>query len=203
MNVGYIDKQPAVDAHGVFWLPHGSQLVGNVAALAPHKGQRHLIAAMAIVVRELPDARLLIVGDGELRSTLQQQIAALGLERHVVLTGFRDDALGLMRSFDMFVMSSLTEGLGSAILEAMACERAVIGTSTGGIPEAVDDGSTGILVPPRDERAMANAILSLLRDPSRRVQMGAAGRARVVTHFSVEALVQGTARVYAARAAKR
>ena len=196
VNIGYIDKQPTVDAHAAFWLPHSAPLIGNVAALAPHKGQRHLIDAMPLVIREMPDARLLIIGDGELREALQEQIHTHGLERHVTLTGFRDDALGLIRSLDLFVMSSVTEGLGSSILEAMACERAVIGTRAGGIPEAIDDGVTGLLVPPRDDAAMAAAIIGLLRDQPRRHQMGAAGRARVVTEFSVETLVLGTLRVY-------
>jgi len=202
VNVGYIDKQPVVDAHGAFWLPHGAPLVGNVAALATHKGQRHLVAAAALVAREVPDARLLIVGDGDLRDTLQHQIKALGLERHVLLAGFRDDALGLIKSLDVFVMSSLTEGLGSSILEAMACERPVVGTRTGGIPEVVGDGETGLLVPPGDERALADAIVSLLRDPERGRRMGVAGRARVVSQFSVDALVESTAQVYAARVKK-
>jgi glycosyltransferase involved in cell wall biosynthesis len=197
VNIGYIDKQPPVDAHATFGLPHGAPIIGNVAALAPHKGQRHLVAAMALVAREMPDARLLIIGDGELRHTLQQQVASLGLDRHVVLTGFRPDVLGLLRSIDLFVMSSVTEGLGSAILEAMACERAVVGTRAGGIPEAVDDGVSGILVAPRDEEALARAMVQLLADPARRARMGRAGRAKVVSDFSVEALVQGTARVYA------
>ncbi len=200
VNLGHIDAQPAVDAHATFWLPHGAPVIGNVAALAPHKGQRHLIDAMRLVVRDVPDARLIIVGEGELHDDLQQQIAELGLERHVTLTGFRQDALGVIRSLDLFVMSSVTEGLGSAILEAMACERAVVGTRAGGIPEVVDDGVTGLLVPPRDHDAMAEAIVTLLRDPARRTRMGAAGRARVVSEFSVDALVRGTAGVYEKRA---
>jgi glycosyltransferase involved in cell wall biosynthesis len=203
VNIGYIDKQPSADAHATFWLPHGAPLIGNVAALAPHKGQRHLVDAMALVVRDMPDARLLILGDGELRETLQQQIAELGLERHVTLAGFRHDALGLMRSLDLFVMSSVTEGLGSSILEAMACERAVVGTQAGGIPEVISHEVTGILVAPRDAAAMAGAIVQLLRDRARRTQMGAAGRARVVSEFSVEALVERTAKVYEQRLAAR
>ena len=78
VNVGYIDKQEPIDAHAAFWLPHGAPLVGNVAALAAHKGQRHLVAAAARVVRELPDARFLIVGEGELRETLERQIKEPG-----------------------------------------------------------------------------------------------------------------------------
>jgi glycosyltransferase involved in cell wall biosynthesis len=199
VNIAVIDKQPPVDAHAAFWLPHGAPLVGNVAALAPHKGQRHLVAAAAQVVREMPDVRFLIVGEGELREALDRQIKSLGLERHVFLTGFRADAIGLIKSFDLFVMSSLTEGLGSAILEAMACRRAVIGTRTGGIPEAVADGVTGRLVPPRDETALARAILDLISNPELRRRFAEAGRETVEREFSVDHLVEGTARVYEER----
>ena len=115
-------------------------------------------------MRAVPDARFLIIGEGELREPLERQIKELGLERHVILGGFRSDALGLMKSFDLFVMSSVTEGLGSSILEAMACRRAVVATRAGGIPEAVDDGVTGLLVPPHDDGALADAIIRLLGD---------------------------------------
>lgn len=200
VNVGLIDKLDAVDARATFWLPHGAPIVGNVAALAPHKGQRHLVAAAARVVRELPDARFLIVGEGELHETLEKQIKSLALERHVFLTGFRPDALGLVKSLDLFAMSSVTEGLGSAVLEAMACRRPVVATRAGGLPEVVVDGETGLLVPPHDEDAMARAILDLLRDPARRAAMGAAGYARVAAEFSIEKMVSDTVRVYEGRA---
>jgi glycosyltransferase involved in cell wall biosynthesis len=196
VNVDYIDKQAPADAHAAFWLPKGVPVVGNVAALAPHKGQKHLVAATATVVREIPDTRVIIIGDGELREPLERQIRDLGLERHVLLAGFRGDVLGLLKSFDLFVMSSVTEGLGSAILEAMACSRAVVGTRAGGIPEVVVPGQTGLLVAPHDEPALADAIVELLRDPVRRAAMGAAGRARVVEQFSVEKMVLGTLAVY-------
>jgi len=199
VNVDMIDKIAPIDAHATFWLPHGAPIVGNVAALAPHKGQRHLVAAAARVVRELPDTRFLIVGEGELRESLERQVKDLGLERHVLLTGFRTDALGLMKSFDVFVMSSVTEGLGSAVLEAMACRRAIVGTRAGGIPEAVVDGGTGLLVAPHDEAGMAAAIVRLLRDPAERTRLAEAGRARVDREFSVERMVRGTLDVYEER----
>ena len=201
VNVAFIDKQPLVDAHATFWLPAGAPLVGNVAALAPHKGQKHLIAAAARVVREVPDARFVIVGDGELRDALEKQVRDLALERHVFLTGFRNDALGLMKSFDIFVLSSVTEGLGSAMLEAMACRRATVGTLAGGIPETVTDGETGLLVPPHEEASLAKAIVTLLKDPARRTAMGEAGRARVEKEFSVDRLVANTLGVYQRRLA--
>lgn len=199
VNVRAIERVPLVDAHAAFWLPAGAPLVGNVAALAPHKGQRHLVAAAARVIRELPDVRFLIVGEGELHDALARQIKDLGLDRHVFLTGFRSDALGLIKSFDLFAMSSVTEGLGSAILEAMALGRPVVATRAGGIPEAVDDGVTGALVPPNDAAALAKAIVTLMRDRPLRERFGAAGRERVEREFSVERLVAGTARVYETR----
>lgn len=199
VNLGWIDKQPIVDARATFWLPHGAPVIGNVAALVPHKGQKHLIAAAAKVHREEPDARLIIVGEGELHDPLERQIKDLGLERHVYLTGFRSDALGLMKSFDLFAMSSVTEGLGSAMLEAMACRRAIVGTRAGGIPEVVIDGNTGLLVPPHDDDALAAAIVRLLRDAGLRKALGDAGRQRVEDEFSAERLVTKTLAVYEER----
>jgi glycosyltransferase involved in cell wall biosynthesis len=203
VNISLIDRQPAVDVHTEFWLPHGSPVVGNVAALAPHKGHKHLVAAAKLVVQAVPDARFLIVGEGELKDTLERQIKHLALERHVVLTGFRPDALSLMKSFDLFAMSSVTEGLGSAVLEAMTCSRAVVSTRAGGLPEAVVDGETGRLVPTHDEPALAHAIVELLQNPERRVAMGAAGRRRVIDQFSVEHMVEATLETYKTRRGQR
>ena len=203
VNLDHIDLQPVVDAHGAFWLPAGAPLVGNVAALVAHKGQKHLVAAAKRVVQTLPDTRFLIVGEGELRGALERQIRDLGLQHHVTLTGFRTDALSLMKSFDLFVMSSVTEGLGSAVLEAMACGRAVVGTRAGGIPEAVVEGETGLLVPPHDDAAMAEAIVSLLSDAGRRERFGRAGRARVEAEFSIDRMVEHTLAVYDRRLAQR
>lgn len=199
VNVGAIDQYPVVDVHGTFWLPHGAPVVGNVAALAAHKGQTHLVSAAAKLVPEMPDLRVLIVGEGDLRPALERQIRDAGLERHVVLTGFREDAIGIIKALDVFVLCSVTEGLGSAALEAMACARPVVGTLAGGIPEAVVDGRTGRLVPAGDPDALARAILELLRDPEARTTFGASGRARVIEQFSVERMVQRTLDVYRKR----
>ncbi len=196
VDISRLDHLPAADAHAAFWLPHGAPLIGNVAALVPHKGQRHLIAAAAKVVREVPDARFVILGDGELRDVLHKQIHDLALDRHVTLGGFRDDVIGLMKSFDIFAMSSVTEGLGTSILDAMACAKPVVGTTAGGIPEAVEDGRTGILVSPHDDAAFASALVRLLKDQTLRTEMGASGRQRVVEYFGVERMVRETLSVY-------
>jgi glycosyltransferase involved in cell wall biosynthesis len=199
VNTGLIDKAPVVDAHVAFGLPRGAPIVGNVAALVPHKGQRHLVAAAARVVRTVPDTRFLIIGEGELHDALARQIKSLGLERHVHLTGFRGDVMGLQKSFDVFAMSSVTEGLGSAMLDAMACAIPIVATRAGGIPEAITDGASGLLVGAQDEGALAAAIVRLLKDPELRRRLGAAGRQRVVDEFSIEKMVRDTLRVYEER----
>lgn len=201
--IGTIDKTPAADVHKALWLPHGSPVIGNVAALVPHKGQKDLIAAAAKVVREIPDARFVILGEGELRHTLEHQVKTLGLDRNVFLPGFRADALALQKSFDIFVMSSITEGLGSAMLDAMACATPIVGTYAGGIPEAIEHGRTGLLVKPHHPDELAAAIVRLLKDPQLRASLGAAARAHVEQEFSVERMVEATLGVYQSRLAAR
>lgn len=197
IDVEHVLAAPLVDVHQAFFLPHGAPVVGNIAALVPHKGQRHLIEAAHIVVQKLPDVRFVILGEGELRDALERLTKEYRLEKHVLLPGFRTDVLGCLKSFDVFVMSSVTEGLGTSLLDAMACSRPVVATNAGGIPEVVDDGVTGLLVPPRNHTAMAEAIIELISNRARRQQMGDAGFARVNERFTVERMIAGTAAVYA------
>jgi glycosyltransferase involved in cell wall biosynthesis len=196
IDVAKIGRLPVVEIRGEFWLPHGAPVLVNVGALVAHKGQRYLIEAMPHVLREVPDAHLVIFGEGELRPTLERQIKDLHLEKHVLLPGFRADVLQLMKSADLFVMSSVTEGLGSTVLDAMAMKLAVVGTHAGGIPEAVVPGETGLLVPPAHARELAADIVRLLKDPNRRAAMGAAGFARVTEQFGVGRMLQGTIDAY-------
>jgi glycosyltransferase involved in cell wall biosynthesis len=197
IDLDHARSAPMVNVHEAFWLPHRAPVVGNVAALVPHKGQRHLIEAAHLVIQQMPDVRFLILGEGELREALERHVREHHLEKHVFLPGFRTDVLGCMKSFDLFVMSSVTEGLGTALLDAMACGKAIVATRTGGIPEVVEDGETGRLVPPRDHAAMAQAILAVLADDEQRRRMGEAGLARVQKRFTVERMVAETAAVYA------
>ena len=196
IDVGRVQSAAPARLHEDLWLPHQAPVVGNVAALVPHKGQRHLIEAAALVVRQIPDARFVIAGEGELRASLERQIREHHLEKHVLLAGFRPDVLSLHKAFDIFVMSSITEGLGTSVLDAMAAAKPVVGTTAGGIPEMVVDGETGFLVAPRDREAMASAIVRLLKDEPLRRRMGEAGLARVRARFSAERMVQDTVRVY-------
>ena len=195
-DVKRILGEPAVDLHDAFGLPPLAPVVGNVAALVPHKGQRHLIDAAQLVVQEIPDARFVILGEGELRTQLEAQVRELQLEKHVLLPGFRTDVLGCLKGFDLFVMCSVTEGLGTSLLDAMACSRAIVATRAGGIPEVVEDEVNGLLVPPMDHAALARAIVRVLKDAGLRQRMGEAGFARVHERFGVERMVAETATVY-------
>ena len=185
-----------VDIRADLGLAPSTLLVGNVAALVPHKGHRYLIESAATVVRRVPAARFVIVGEGELETALKRQVEDLHLEHQVLLAGFRPDALSLQTGFDLFVMSSVTEGMGSALLDAMAMGQASVATRAGGIPEVIVDGCTGVLVPPCDADALASAIVQLLEEPDRRARLGAAAGERVRQCFSVERMVQRTIDAY-------
>ena len=196
IDVDRIDAAPAVNVHEALWLPHHAPLVGNVAALVAHKGQRYFIEAAHLVVQKIPDARFVILGEGELREHLEHLVREYHLEKHVLLPGFRTDVIGCIKGFDLFVMSSITEGLGTSSLDAMACRKAVIGTSAGGIPEVVAHGKSGLIVPPRDAQSLAEAIVTLLEDEPLRRRMEAAAYARVRERFTVERMVRETTAVY-------
>jgi glycosyltransferase involved in cell wall biosynthesis len=196
IDVERIEGLPAIDIHAEYWLPRGAPVMVNVGALVGHKGQRHLVDAVPLVMREVPDVHVVIFGEGELRAPLEKQIRQLGLDKRILLPGFREDVLSLVKSADLFVMSSVTEGLGSAVLDAMAMGLAVVGTHAGGIPEAVVSGTTGLLVEPGEPQPLAAAIVRLLKNPEERRAFGEAGRRRVSERFGVDRLVEGTLEAY-------
>jgi glycosyltransferase involved in cell wall biosynthesis len=200
IDVGRVQAEPVANIHAELWLPTHAPIVGAVGALTQEKGHRYLIDAAAHVVREVPDARFVIFGEGDLRPSLERQVKELHLEKHVLLPGFRPDILAFVRAFDLFVMCSLHEGLGTSLLDAMAAGKATVASDTGGIPEVVARGETGLLVPPRDDQALASAIAGLLKDPGRRAAMGQAGLERVKKVFSAERMVEKTLEVYRAHA---
>ena len=203
VDVERIVRTPAANVHAEFYLPTHAPVVGNVAALVPHKGHHHLVDAAALVVRDVPDARFVIVGEGELREALERQIREKHLERHIFLAGFRADVLELTKGFDVFVVSSVTEGMCAALIDAMAASKPAVATDAGAIAEVLVDGETGYLVPPRDHAAMAARIAALLKDSGLRTWMGKAALARVRAKFTVERMVEETAAVYARLAGTR
>lgn len=170
----------------------GRPTVLTVARLDAQKGLGFLLEAIA----SIPDARFLIAGDGGERSALLERAARLRVSERIAFLGHRTDVPDLLAGCDLFVLPSLYEGFPLVVLEAMAAGKPVVATAVGGTPEAVVDGVTGHLVPPRDATALANAIRSVLSDPVRRDAMGSAGRERVARLFSVETMVEGYRRAY-------
>jgi len=196
---GVPDRAPGgggEDALRALGVPAGVPVVGNVAALTAHKDHATLLAAAARVVSRVPEARFVIVGQGELEGRLRMQAQALGLEGRIVFAGFRPDVDALIPAFDVFCLSSHMEGLGTSLLDAMCYARPVVGTAAGGIPEAVADGVTGRVVPPRQPEALAAALTEVLLDPARREAMGRAGRARFLDRFTADRMVEETLGVY-------
>jgi len=173
-------------------------VIGTIGRLHRQKGHRDLIAAAAIVVREEPACRFVIVGEGKERVALELEIAAAGLAHHVTLAGRTHDAVAALASFDLFVLPSLWEGLPLTLLEAMAAGLPVVASDVDGIPEALGDPPVGRLVPPRDPERLATALLELLRDRDAAARLGEAGRRRVREQFTLARMVRETQQVYAA-----
>lgn len=177
-------------------VPEGVPLIGNTGALVGHKDHQSLIAAMSAALRELPDLHLVIAGEGELRAAIETQIEALGLVDRVKLLGYRGDAPRILKALDVYVSSSWSEGLGTSVLEALACSIPVVATVAGGVPEMVLNERTGLLVPARDPEALAAAIVRIFRDKALAQQMARNGKAHVHQHFTVDRMVEGNIRVY-------
>lgn len=164
-------------------------VIGAVGSLYPVKGHIHLIKALPQILRACPRTRLLVVGQGELESSLRAEVASRNLEAHVRFLGFRSDVPALLSIFDVFVLPSLSEGLSMALLEAMAAGKPVVATRVGGNPELVLDGNTGFLIDAESPESISDRVVQVLRDKERAVRMGERGRRRVHDKFSFRAMV--------------
>jgi len=200
VHEGVSDRKPAAggaEALRALGIPEGAPLVGNVAQLVDHKDHATLLRAAAIVVKQMPDCRFLICGDGPRRESLTGLAASLGISDAVIFAGFRADLDALVPCFDIFCLSSHLEGLGTSVLDAMCFARPVVATRAGGIPDAVVEGETGRLAEPRDFEGLARALIETLGAPSIRERYGAAGRARFEREFTSAAMVRATLAAYA------
>ena len=186
------------ESRGRLGWERGDLVVGNVARLSSLKNQECLIQAMQRVVARKPNAKLAIVGWGELEQELKSQVERLQLQDHVVFLGRKPagEVYEILAAIDVFALSSRSEGFSLAILEAMAAGKPVVATDIAGVREAVVDGETGLLVPYGDPHALAEALLNLLSDRERSRAMGAAGRKRVETLFSARVMGQRYERLY-------
>jgi len=185
-------------ARAALGLDFDQPILVTVCRLNKPRDFETLLSAMQAVVAQLPTARLLIVGDGPLRPAIKDQIQTLGLEENVRLLGIVRDIGQVLATADVFVLSTQGwEGLPLAPLEAMAMYLPVVISNVGGNREAVQDGVTGLLVPPRQPQALADALLRLLQDHPTAQRMGQQGRDRVVREFSAERMATETMAIYA------
>jgi glycosyltransferase involved in cell wall biosynthesis len=179
-----------------YGLAPGAQIVGVVGRLEPEKGHPTLIDAWPRVLRTVPDACLLIVGEGSRREALEHQVAELGIGSRVIFTGRRDDVPAVTAALDVAVLPSYREAQGLTILEAMALSRPVVASNVGGIPEMVEDGRTGLLVPPHEPEALAAAITRLLVDHPLADMLARAGHDLVHERFCLEMMVRSIEDLY-------
>jgi glycosyltransferase involved in cell wall biosynthesis len=165
-------------------------VVGMVGRLVPQKGHRYLIDAAVKVIESVPDVRFVLAGDGPLRPELEQQVCDRGLQDHFFFLGLRHDIPRVLRSFDIFTLPSMFEGLPNVVLEAMATSKPIVATPVDGTKEAVKHGTSGLLVPPRNIDKLASALIELLKNPKRAREMGRNARERVEKEFSLELQVK-------------
>ena len=186
-----------------FGIPDGALVVGYVGRLVAIKDPATLVRAFAHVAETRRDAMLLVVGDGPLRADVEALVAALGLHTRVRMAGWVEELAPLYATIDVCALSSRNEGTPVALIEAMAAGKPVVATRVGGVADVVEHGDTGLLVPPQDPAALAEAILRLAADPAERARMGAAGRRGIAARFSPQRLVDDIDRLYAAALAEK
>jgi glycosyltransferase involved in cell wall biosynthesis len=192
----YEHQPPDPLLRGQLGIPRDAPLAGVVARLEPEKGHPTLLEAWPLVLRSVPDAYLLVVGEGDEREALERQVSALGIASRVVFTGRRDDVPAVTAALDVAVLPSYREAQGLTILEAMALGRPVVASNVGGIPEMIDNGVSGLLVPPHDTGALAAAITRVLQDRPFAEALGDAGHDVVHQRFCVEQMVRAIETIY-------
>lgn len=180
-----------------FGLPADALVVGVVAQLIERKRHGWLLAVLPGLVRELPQLRVLCFGQGPLEQRLKAELVDRGLTQHVTFAGFRADLPRLVPGFDVLAHPASREGLGVALLEAASAGVPVVACDVGGVPDVVEHGHTGLLVPADDAGALRGALARLLRDRAERARLGAAARAHVERRFNVAGLVESHVSLYA------
>jgi glycosyltransferase involved in cell wall biosynthesis len=196
VDVAALEETPERDFREEFGIPAGAPVVGDVAHFGWHKAQEVLVRACPLIWKELPEARVLLVGDGECRARVADIARDLGADDRLIFTGHRNDARELIRWFDVFVMCSTLEGLCTSILDAHVLGTPVVASRVGGIPEAVGFGEAGLLVPAKSPEDLAAAVVRVLGDRALAEEFSRRGRELVDERFSTDAMVEGTQIVY-------
>ena len=177
-------------------IPPDAPVFGTAAVFRWKKGHRYLLEATQEILHSFPEARLLLVGDGPQEKNLLGTVEELGIRSSVIMPGYRDDMPRVLKSMDVFVFPTLEEAFPNAVMEAMAMRKPVVATHVGGVPDIVQEGQTGYLVPPKDTRAITEKVLALLKDKKLREEMGSRGREFVEANCSQQLMVQKLERLY-------
>lgn len=186
------------DIRARYGVPREALLLGTVANLLPLKGYEVMLEALPSILAAMPAVHYLIIGGGgaEYGTRLKAITMERGIAERVHFAGFQESVVSYLSAMDLYVHPSLKEAFGLAVVEAMAMGKAVVATATGGLPEVVAQGETGLLVPPGDAGSLAAAVVSLIDDKVRRDQMGRMGRARALERFSLNASVRHMEQLY-------
>jgi glycosyltransferase involved in cell wall biosynthesis len=199
VEVEKFDTPPDRDRHAIraaFGIPMDAPLVVSVCVLRPEKGLDGLIAAVPAILQRVPDAHVLIVGDGPEMQGLQRCVAEACLTRRVHFAGYQTDVADILRAADVFTLPTLFDAQPTVIMEAMAAGLPVVATTITGIPDLIDDGVHGVLVPPNDIPALAGALIGCLEKPAWAQSLGRAGRVRVRSEFSMTQQIDKLAQLY-------
>jgi glycosyltransferase involved in cell wall biosynthesis len=191
-----VHLEPCCSLRDEYGMEPGAPIVGVVGRLELEKGHPTLLEAWPLVLERCPGAYLLIVGEGSRQDALREIAHQHGVERHVIFTGRRDDIPAVTAALDVAVLPSYREAQGLTVLEAMAMSRPVVASNVGGIPEMIEDGVSGLLVPPQDAPALAAAILRLLRDHQFADMIARAGHDLVHDRFCVQMMVNRIQELY-------
>jgi glycosyltransferase involved in cell wall biosynthesis len=178
------------DVRAELGIPPGVPVIGTVSVLRPQKALDVFIRACAELLRENPDLRVLLAGDGPLRDELTELVAGLGVQDRLLMLGYRSDAPDVLAALDVAISSSAFEGSPLAVMEYMESARPIVATRVGGVPDLIEDGVHGLLVEPGDAEALAAATRRMLADPEAARRMGEAARERRRREFTVEVMVR-------------
>lgn len=192
----FLHEYSRQDIYKEFSLSEGCRIIGNVARLNPQKGQKYFIEAAPLIIEKYKSVKFFFVGEGELEAELKAKVKEKGLSNYFIFTGFRTDITRLLSAFEILVMPSLFEGLCFSVIEASGMGVPVVATAVGGMRRSVIGGKTGILVPPKDPEALAQAILWLLAHPLEAKEMGLAARVHFNEYFIQERMVRETEELY-------
>ena len=193
---GKEDRNQKSEARREFGITKNVPLIGAIGRMVWQKGFEYLIEAIPATIKTSPNAKILIVGDGPLRKSLEDLSEKLRVKDNVIFTGFRSDIREILAAIDILVIPSLLEGFPMVTLEAMAMAKAIIATRIDGVIEQITDGENGILVPPQDHDALTESILKFIQDKELSKRLGRLARKKVEQEFSVEKMVAETEKVY-------